>query len=159
MKQSYVVAAMTCLIALSAGGPSMAADEQDVAGARRCIPATQVRDTRVVDDLNILFYMRGKTVYHNILPRQCHGLARENRFSYRVSTGQLCSIDTIQILYNLGSELRPGSSCQLGYFHEISEEDADFMIDKPPEERRGTPPSEPLPPADPEDVTKDTGES
>lgn len=159
MKQNYAVVALTCLMALSAGGPSMAQDEQDVANARRCVPVSQIRNTRIVDDRNILFYMTGKTIYQNILPRQCHGLARENRFSYRVSTGQLCQIDSIQILYNLGSDLRPGSSCQLGYFQEITKEDADFMIDNPPEDRRGTPPAEPLPPAEPEDVTSDTDES
>lgn len=158
MKQDYAVATLIMLLGFASGGP-LRAEEQDTAGARRCVTTSQIRNTRVVDDLNILFYMSGRTIYQNILPRQCNGLARENRFSYRVTTGRLCSVDTIRVLYNAGAELVPANSCRLGYFHEITEEDADFMIDNPAEDRRGTPPSEPLPPADPEDVTKDTGES
>lgn len=158
MKIFYTTLIAACLCVLSAARPSIA--EQPAAeGAKRCISVSQLRSTRVVDDKNILFYMRGNTIYQNILPRQCHGLAREDRFSYRVSTGQLCQIDSIRVLYSLGSELREANACSLGYFHEISEEDADFLIENPAEDLRGTPPADPPPPAEPEDVTKETDES
>lgn len=151
MKTLYAATLVACLLTLSATRLSIA-QEPATEGATRCINAHNIRSTRVVDDLNILFYMRGKTIYHNRLPRQCHGLAREDRFSYRITTGQLCDIDTIQVLYNIGTELREANSCRLGYFREISEEDADFMIENPPEDLRGTPPAEAPPPAEPEEV-------
>jgi len=92
--------------------------------AVRCLNLRMVRRTDVVDDRNILFYMRGGDVYHNILPRACSGLAREDRFSYKTSLGKLCQIDNIRVLYDDPFGLREGISCSLGYFHKISEEDA-----------------------------------
>ena len=154
MKQSYKFISLACLLTLPVPGPSLA-DEVKEENARKCINAGVIRHTKVLDDANILFYVRGKSIYHNILPKQCRGLSREGRFSYRRTTSSLCSRDTIQILYASGAGLREGRSCRLGNFHKISEEDIPFIS-----ERMNRPPqAEPLPPAEPEEIIKETDES
>ena len=124
-------------------------------GMRDCIRLRTVRRTEVIDDLNILFHMRGSTVYHNILPRLCKGLAREDRFSYKSSVGQLCRQDMIRVLYNDPFGLREGNSCKLGAFHEITKEDALAL-----KEAANQPPrSNPLPMPTPEEISTDDDET
>ncbi len=154
MKQICKFVWLTCLLALLNPGPSLADEEKDE-NARNCINVSRIRSTKVVDDSSILFYMSGKTVYHNILPRQCRGLSRENRFSYRVSGNSLCQLDLIRILYDSGVGIEEGPACGLGYFHEVTQEDIEIILDREP---RPTQP-EPLAPAEPEEIIKETDES
>jgi len=113
-----------------------------------CVSLRNVRRTEVVDDRNILFYMRGKTVYHNLLPRPCGGLAREDRFSYQTSVGRLCRLDSIRVLYNDPFGLREGNRCALGVFHKMDREDAQAIKDG----RNVPPQANPLPMPQPENV-------
>lgn len=116
---------------------------------RDCIDLRRVRRTEVIDDRNVLFYMAGSTVYHNILPRQCGGLARQDRFSYKTSIGRLCRIDYISVLYDDPvTGLREGNRCSLGVFHKITKEDAAAFKD---DSGRG-PAANPLPMPEPEEV-------
>lgn len=133
--------------------PAAAQDEDPVSddvddGARSCISLRTIRRTEIIDDRNILFHMRGSTVYHNILPRQCGGLARENRFSYKTTIGRLCSLDLITVLYSDPFGLREGNSCQLGMFHEITREDAKALK----EGLNTEPPANPLPMPAPQEI-------
>jgi hypothetical protein len=118
----------------------------------RCIDLRRVRRTEIVDDRNILFYMNGDIVYHNILPRRCNGLAREDRFSYKTSIGRLCDLDTIAVLYNDVRGLREGNRCGLGLFHKITKEDAEAFKEA---EKQG-PEANPLPMPEPEEVDDET---
>lgn len=128
-----------------------AADVEIGDESRNCIDLRSVRRTEVVDDRNILFHMRGSTVYHNILPRQCGGLAREDRFSYETTMGRLCSQDMIRVLYMDPFGLRDGNHCQLGVFHKISREDAKAF-----KEGASAPPAaNPLPMPAPQEVGGD----
>ncbi len=153
-KRIYMLILLACLLNLSAAGSSLA-DEVKVESARKCINTRIVKRTEVVDDLNILFFMRGKTVYLNILPRQCRGLSRDRRFSFRTSLGRLCNLDRIRILNESGFGLQEGKSCRLGYFHPITKEDIPEII----EGMHKLPESVPLPPAEIEDITVETDES
>lgn len=142
------------LLAVLAAGLALpvAAQEEEPSyddNARECINLRQLRRTEVIDDRNILFYMSGSVVYHNILPRQCGGLAREDRFSYQTSVGRLCRIDWINVLYDDPYGLREGSRCGLGLFHKITREDAKALKDE--QERRG-PEANPLPMPEPEEI-------
>ncbi|MDP6992971.1 MAG: hypothetical protein QGF87_01335 [Woeseiaceae bacterium] len=92
-----------------------------------CIQVRNIRRTDVLDDRNILFHMRGRTIYHNMLPRQCGGLAREDRFSYQTSIGRLCRLDSIRVLYDDPFGLRAGNRCSLGLFRKIDREDAEAL--------------------------------
>jgi hypothetical protein len=157
MKQILKFVWLACVLILVTAAPSLADEEEEVKDENsvNCISTSRIRSTKVVDDSSILFYTRGRAVYHNILPRRCNGLAREGRFSYRVSNSNLCRMDTIRLLYNGGWGLEEGRGCALGYFHEVTEEDLELILDKEP----SPPQAQPLPPAEPEDVSKETDES
>lgn len=131
------------------------ADEIDDIDVERCIRVRSLRSTKIVDDLNIIFYMVGSTTYHNILPRQCHGLARQDRFSYQSRSGNLCDLDTIRILYQAGTGMQEGNACRLGKFHPISREDADAILDRSSEPLH----AEPIPMPEPEEIGAGNEES
>ena len=154
MTQTIKFVWLGCVLALMHSGPSPADEEKDD-DALHCIKASLIRQTKVVDDSRILFYLRGKSIYQNILPRRCRGLSREGRFSYHIATGSLCRLDTIRILYHGGAGLQEGAACGLGYFHEVTEEDVESML----EDLSRPPQAKPLPPADPEEIIKETEES
>ena len=156
MTQAHQFLGLAFLLALLVPGLSLANEEEEEEyNTLNCINIKRMRNTKVVDDLRILFYMRGGSDYVNILPRQCRGLSREGRFSYRVSANTLCKQDSIRILHYGGTGLEEGNSCRLGSFHEVTEEDIEMILD--PEPR--LPPPEPLPSAEPEEIIKETDES
>ncbi len=135
------ITALACLLALMFGMTAVAQDDAidiDAAAAaatlddvdregERCISTSRIRNTHVVDDKTILFYMNGGDIYRNTLSFACPGLKRENRFSYKVSAGRLCGVDSIRVLENFGGSLGPGISCGLTEFYAISEDEADFL--------------------------------
>jgi hypothetical protein len=88
-----------------------------------CIQVNSIDQTEAVDDQNILFHMRGKTVYRNHLPQRCPSLKREDRIAYKVYSGRLCSTDTITVLELFGGVLQPGFTCGLGDFVPLSPEE------------------------------------
>lgn len=95
-----------------------------------CVQLSRVRRTRIIDDETVLFFLRGQDIYQNILPNQCHGLKRSDRFMYETRAGRLCSSDTIQVLEDFGpGRLIPTQVCRLGKFHPLSELEADEMIE------------------------------
>lgn len=130
-KRNVIVALGCCLIF---GSPLVfAADEAaDEDTAERCISLSRISRTEVVDDYNILFYMRGDKIYQNRLPHRCPGLKRERRFMYRTSLSQLCDLDIITVLYSAGPGFSPGPSCGLGRFYPISRDEAEALREAPP---------------------------
>jgi hypothetical protein len=158
IKRMHLLALSIAATGLLAVTPSLAdevVDEIDDINAKSCIRVRSLRSTKVIDDLNIIFYMVGSTVYHNILPRQCHGLAREDRFGYEVRSGNLCNLDTIRILYQAGTRMQEGNACRIGKFHPITKEDADALKEKLSE----LPQAEPIPLPEPEEIGADSEES
>ncbi|MDH3441607.1 MAG: hypothetical protein OEM63_12690 [Gammaproteobacteria bacterium] len=127
---------------------SVLADEVDDAKAERCILITRIANTHVLDDRRILFYMRGKKAYLNLLPHRCGGLGMQRRFMYETSQSQLCDLDTISVLYNRGGGFSRGATCGLGLFHPMTVEDADALRNAEPPE----PEAEELPTAEPEEI-------
>lgn len=103
---------------------SFAADEEEIDRTPQdCVSLPRVSRTEVIDDQTILFYQRGGKVYLNHLPRKCGGLAREDRFMYKVTTTRLCSSDTITVLEHWGAGFTPGFTCRLGKFNPVSPEE------------------------------------
>jgi hypothetical protein len=143
-----------CCIGILAIPEYLQADDPEEDG-ESCISANFIRQTRIIDDATILFYVTGSKIYRNTLPRQCTGLARAGGFSYRRSTSSLCSNDSIQILEENAGGYREGRSCGLGNFFEITEEDVEFLLDPP----QHLPEPNPLPPAEPEEVIEEPDES
>lgn len=93
-----------------------------------CVRASRIRSTQVIDDRNILFYMRGNRAYRNELPEDCPRLAAEGRFLYERRVGQrigrLCSVDSITVLESFGA-VPYGATCRLGKFYPITQTEAD----------------------------------
>lgn len=152
VKQLYVPLMLACLLNLPVADSSMA-DEVDDETVRKCISTRRLKSTEVVDDRNILFHMVGKDVFHNILPIQCRGLARSGSFSYRTSGGRLCDIDSIRVFEPYSN--MPGLSCRLGVFHLIGKDDVPAIREGPDQSSE----TEPLPPAEVEDIEPEADES
>lgn len=81
-----------------------------------CINLSQIRNSQVRDDRTIDFMMNGGKVYRNELPNQCGGLGFDRSFTYSTSLTQLCNVDIITVLQNVGGGLNRGASCGLGRF-------------------------------------------
>lgn len=85
-----------------------------------CILPHNVRSTNVIDDQTIDFKMLNGDVYRNKLPYSCPSLGFEERFAYKLSTSQLCSVDIITVLHSFGpGGLSQGASCGLGKFQKM----------------------------------------
>ena len=120
--------ALLCLMSLallSASGAAIAggkkADNLRPAGkAVNCVQLRQIDNTRVLDDKTIDFHMLGGRIYRNTLPHSCPGLGFEEKFLYKTSLSQLCSVDVITVLRNAGGGLDRGASCGLGKFQPMA---------------------------------------
>jgi len=92
---------------------------------QRCIRATQISDTEVLNNRMILFYMHGGEIYLNRLPGRCPGLTNFSGFSYfPVTAHRLCNLDFIGLRRFTGGDFSPTSTtgCGLGLFRPIREE-------------------------------------
>lgn len=123
MVSRFVLAALSTL-ALAGCMPAEAGPDRSgpggpparVTGAPvSCIRLAAFRDTRVRDDRTIDFMRNSREGWRNTLPNGCSGLAVQNAFTYRVSTGELCDVDIIYVLETAGG-LRRGAGCGLGKF-------------------------------------------
>ena len=145
-----------CGSAACALGSAGAQDDDPVIDRtpRDCLSTNRIDRTKVVDDQTVLFYLRGGDVYQTILPRDCPGLERNDRFMYSSFGGRLCDTDTITVLENFGGRFDRGFTCRLGSFHQISEAEADDLVRGPAdvgvESTIGVEPAE-LPDSDAED--------
>src|SRR5262249_27848612 len=100
------------LCAAAAGGAD--ADAGGTAAGPRCLDASAVNSTSVIDDRTILFNMRNGTVWKNTLRQSCPNLQIRRGFSQVVRSGQICA--NKQIISVLGT----GNTCQLGDFTPVS---------------------------------------
>jgi hypothetical protein len=86
---------------------------------KNCVSTHQIRSTKIIDNSTIDFKMVGGKTYRNSLPNSCPGLRRDDAFSYKTSTSQLCNVDIIRVVENYGGRLQEGAGCGLGKFQEI----------------------------------------
>jgi len=111
--------------AVLATGGAASAKSHDIPEAREtgpavdCISTRNIRETRVRSDSIIDFRTSGNKWYRNTLPYSCPSLGFEERFSYKTSTSQLCSVDIIRVLQSVGGRLREGAGCGLGKFQPV----------------------------------------
>ena len=96
----------------------------------QCISLIRIDRTEVLDDQSILFHMRGDDIYLNHLPHRCPNLGFYESFMYRTSLNQLCNVDIITVLNDIGFGFSPGPSCGLGLFYPVSEEDVSKLREK-----------------------------
>jgi hypothetical protein len=84
-----------------------------------CINTMNIQSTKILDDRTIEFKMSGRKIYHNVMDYKCSGLKSEDRFSYRVTSNSLCSVDIIHVLHDYGGQLQNGAGCGLGKFQQV----------------------------------------
>ena len=146
--QPYTLLLALILLPLTAAPLSLAdeiEDDDEYSEAERCINSRTIKSTTVIDDRNIVFYMRGSKIYRNILPRPCRGLSTQRRFSYTTVTRSLCDSDSIRILRETGQGFEEGRSCRLGRFHPTTEEDLNAFLYRLYETPKAIPPTLPEP--------------
>nr|WP_166178835.1 DUF6491 family protein [Altererythrobacter segetis] len=114
------LAASACTPTASVGAQSRAPAPAVVAAGRPvdCVRVADILETKVYDDQTIDFIMRNGTRYRNTLASRCPDLGREKRFGYKITTGNLCSVDTITVLIQ-GSSI-PGPTCGLSQFAPVA---------------------------------------
>ena len=106
---------LVAIIAMA--GPRHAVGQESL----RCVSISTIDRTEVIDGQRIAFYLTRDRIYLNTLDQSCHNLERGRPFSYSISTGQLCSLDSITVLEDLGGFSR-GASCGLGVFEPTDED-------------------------------------
>ena len=129
-------------------GTSMADERSSV--AQSCIHHPSIKRTRVLNDRNILFVMNDKTMYNNVLPRQCPGMKPNATLSYTYSNNSdLCNGSTFTLLQRVGPSSMstpvtiPGSNqhiafpapafvptfvCPMGLFVPVTQDEVDLII-------------------------------
>ncbi len=95
-------------------------DAVDVGAPVSCIQLQSIRESRVRSDSVIDFRTNGNKWYRNTLPHSCPSLGFEERFLYKTSLSQLCSVDIITVLHSYGGGLDQGASCGLGKFQPVN---------------------------------------
>jgi hypothetical protein len=122
MKTSLII--LTTLAAMTGGAAGLSAKKEPtpvraVGEPVNCVSLSRIRSTDVIDDSTIDFKMAGGKTYRNSLPHSCPGLKFEDRFSYKTSINQLCSVDIIRVLNDHGGHLSEGAGCGLGKFQPV----------------------------------------
>jgi hypothetical protein len=125
-----------------------AADERSV--GQPCIHHPSIKRSKVLNDRNILFVMNDKTIYNNVLPRQCPGMRPNATLSYTYSNNSdLCNGSTVTVLQRVGASSMttpvtiPGTNqhiafpaapfvptfvCPIGLFVPVTQEEVDIII-------------------------------
>ena len=119
-----------CLLAVTAmllGGSIAWAQEPEYEGhddaGVHCLKLSSIRQSEIINNRHILFHLPGGKTYVNVLPRACPGLTRQTAFMYRTSLNELCDLDMITVLDDIGFGLTPGVSCGLGRFYPVDDAD------------------------------------
>jgi hypothetical protein len=98
--------------------------------AKSCVYLPDIDHTKIVDDRNILFYLRDDTILQNSLREPCYGLRAKNRFTYGSSSlKRLCTGDMITLLTDLSfGGVAPSNTCKLGMFLPVDQDEADDVL-------------------------------
>jgi len=104
----------------AAMSPVRAAEPAVAAPEKFCLGLIQIDNINIMDNQNIVFKTKSGEYYLNHLPRACSRLSRNNAIMYRTSLNQLCSLDIITVLDNIGGGFEQAGSCGLGKFKPIS---------------------------------------
>ncbi|MGD8359714.1 MAG: DUF6491 family protein [Lysobacterales bacterium] len=134
---------LTLAVCLTLAGP-LAAEEKAmdksidlVSGPpEQCISLIRIDHTKIIDDQNIVFYMKGGDIYRNHMPYPCGGLRAQDTYMYRTSVNQLCSNDIITPLDQIGIGFSPRASCGLGMFYPVTKDDVAKLKERVKEQRK-----------------------
>ena len=93
---------LVALLGAASAGPA-SADDRAAPAATSCLARENIRTTKVIDDRNILFTTRDRTMYNNQLSRHCPGMRRSTPLSFTYADHRLCSGSTFSVLMRIGS--------------------------------------------------------
>jgi len=133
----------------AAGVPGVsAADEPSIGQA--CIHHPSIKRSKVLNDRNILFVMNDKTMYNNVMPRQCPGMKPNTMLADTYSNNSdLCNGSTVTVMQRVGASSMstpvtiPGSNqhiafpapafvptfvCPIGLFVPVTQDEVDTLI-------------------------------
>jgi hypothetical protein len=98
----------TAAALFASAGPALAEAGGDAKSI--CLKADEVDHTQVLNDHQILFYMRGKKVWLNTLDGRCATLPIQEGFAWSSFFPEYCAnVETIRVI-------RTGEVCKLGEF-------------------------------------------
>jgi hypothetical protein len=124
---------------VAAGTTSAGAQVPAPDAAQACVYQPNIDHTRILDDRNILFFMRNHTTYQNTLKDQCYSLKMINRFTYgEAPMHRLCTGNLITVLHDLtpGGVTR-NNLCRLGMFVPVDDDVVDDLIAAAESPRKG----------------------
>ena len=125
--------------------------------AATCLARSSVRRMQIVDAQNIVFVMRDKSTYRNLLEKQCPGLRRNSQITLSPADGRVCAGTNFQVLLRVSSGTEsvmvpggqsmsvsrpsfvPGPTCFLGPFTEVTQADVDALVESSKSRRRDEP--------------------
>jgi hypothetical protein len=135
--------AFSCLAALLLTAGAAAQDDTDEAEsgeaevAQACLDHPTIRRTRIINDRNIAFFLRGGRIYLNTLPEQCPSLRRTSLVNYAIENRSVCAGSLFQVMWEAGTgNFVPSFVCRLGPFVPVTVEQLEELEILTTEERR-----------------------
>jgi Family of unknown function (DUF6491) len=126
MTSRMVAVVLACLTLGAMGEVDRSYKEKALEGYTRtgtreaCVPLSNIKSTKILDDSSILFYMNNGTAYLNELPDRCGPLNRYRSITYTTSLSKLCNTDVIDVI-DAGSPVPKLGTCGLGQFELLAE--------------------------------------
>jgi hypothetical protein len=123
--------AVACAAALLvAGGAQSAAAQAPQTAAKICVYLPDIDHTKIVDERNILFYLRNNTILQNSMLAPCYGLHAKTRFAYgSASLRRLCAGNMITLLSDLSfGGVAASNTCKLGMFLPVNDDEVDDLL-------------------------------
>ncbi len=102
-------------------------DIVDEETAQRCINLRRLDRSEVLSNQAIIFHMRGDEIFINRLRYRCSGLSRRDTIMFETRFNQLCNLDQVTVLNEMGGRFMRGASCGLGLFHPIDKDTVDLL--------------------------------
>jgi hypothetical protein len=115
---------------LAAIGPKSAAAQDTPTAAKSCVYLPDIDHTKIVNERNILFYLRNNTILQNSFREPCWGLHEKTRFTYgSTALKRLCSGDMITLLADLSfGGVASANTCKLGMFLPIDDDEVGDLL-------------------------------
>ena len=99
------------------------ATAEDYDESKRCISKGRISRSEVLGDRFVVFHMRGDEKYMVQFDRRCPGLERNGTLRLETSSLQLCAMDTIQGLFEMGvGRGHWGPRCMIPGFEPVTAE-------------------------------------
>jgi hypothetical protein len=135
--------ALALALLLTAGAPAQDGEDEEDDGeagvAQACLDHPTIRRTRIINDRNIAFFMRGGTIYLNQLPRQCPSLRTRSIVNYAIENRRICDGSLFQVMWEAGTgNFVPSFVCRLGPFVPVTAEQLEDLEILTTEERRSS---------------------